>query len=178
MIVGARRRPGAIGRHRGAHRCAIREFSRETKTATEREFVKRLLEQVGNIGADPGLGDRRGVLHHAAGDGEHHGAVGQRTHQRNRRTEDPGIQRRNTILCWCLLESLFLTLMGGLVGLALAWLLASGVGAVIKDYFPSFGIGASTFMVGISLMLAFGLITGAWPALTAMRLKIVDALQA
>ena len=25
---------------------------------------------------DPGLGDRRGVLHHVAGDREHHGAVG------------------------------------------------------------------------------------------------------
>jgi putative ABC transport system permease protein len=56
-------------------------------------------------------------------------------------------------------------------------LLAGGVGAAIKDYFPAFHIGAATFIVGIALMLAFGLITGAWPALTAMRLKIVDALR-
>jgi ABC-type antimicrobial peptide transport system permease subunit len=27
------------------------------------------------------------------------------------------------------------------------------------------------------MMLAFGIITGMWPALTAMRLKIVDALR-
>jgi putative ABC transport system permease protein len=82
-----------------------------------------------------------------------------------------------SILVLVLIESLFLTLTGGLVGLTLAWLLAGGVGVAIKDYFPSFHIGAATFMVGIALMLAFGIITGAWPALTAMRLKIVDALR-
>jgi len=82
-----------------------------------------------------------------------------------------------TILGLVLSESLFLTVMGGLAGLGLAWLLAKLVGVAIKDYFPSFHIGASTFTVGIALMLAFGVITGAWPALTAMRLKIVDALR-
>jgi ABC-type antimicrobial peptide transport system permease subunit len=59
----------------------------------------------------------------------------------------------------------------------LAWLAAGAVGVSIKDYFPSFHIGAATFTVGIALMVAFGLITGAWPALTAMRLRIVDALR-
>jgi len=75
------------------------------------------------------------------------------------------------------MESMFLTLMGGLVGLALAWLVANGVGALIKDYFPSFHIGAATVVMGLVLMFVFGLVTGAWPALTAMRLKIVDALR-
>ena len=42
---------------------------------------------------DPGLGGVRRVLHHAAGDGQHDGAVGARTHQRDRRAEDAGIQR-------------------------------------------------------------------------------------
>jgi len=32
-------------------------------------------------------------------------------------------------------------------------------------------------VAGILLMLGFGLVTGLWPALTAMRLKIVDALR-
>ena len=40
-----------------------------------------------------------------------------------------------------------------------------------------FEIGAGTFLVGAALMLAFGVLTGLWPALTAMRLKIVDALR-
>jgi putative ABC transport system permease protein len=51
------------------------------------------------------------------------------------------------------------------------------LGAAIANYFPLFGIGAGTFLLGAALMLAFGLITGLWPALTAMRLKIVDALR-
>jgi len=48
---------------------------------------------------------------------------------------------------------------------------------LIKDYFPSFHIGAATVVMGLVLMFVFGLVTGAWPALTAMRLKIVDALR-
>jgi ABC-type antimicrobial peptide transport system permease subunit len=56
-------------------------------------------------------------------------------------------------------------------------LFAGGMAEAIKDYFPVFKLSAGTFMVGISLMLAFGIITGLWPALTAMRLKIVDALR-
>jgi putative ABC transport system permease protein len=82
-----------------------------------------------------------------------------------------------SILALVLLESLFLTFAGGLLGLLLAWLLAGGVGEAIKDYFPIFEVTAGTFVVGIALMLAFGIITGLWPALTAMRLKIVDALR-
>ena len=51
------------------------------------------------------------------------------------------------------------------------------MGEAIKDYFPVFELDAGTVIVGLVLMLAFGLITGLWPALTAMRLKIVDALR-
>jgi len=51
------------------------------------------------------------------------------------------------------------------------------VGVAIKDYFPRFHLDASTFEVGVALMLVFGVVTGLWPALTAMRLKIVDALR-
>jgi hypothetical protein len=58
----------------------------ETTTATERAFIKRTLEQVGNIG-------HGGVLHHAAGDREHDGAIGERAHQRDRRPEDARFQR-------------------------------------------------------------------------------------
>ena len=76
-----------------------------------------------------------------------------------------------------LLESLFLTFTGGLVGLGAGLALRRGMGEAIKDYFPVFELSAGTFIVGIALMLVFGVITGLWPALTAMRLKIVDALR-
>ena len=56
-------------------RCS-RTPSDETKTATERAFIKQLIDQIGNIGKILVSVVVRGVLHHAAGHGEHHGAVG------------------------------------------------------------------------------------------------------
>ncbi len=148
----------------------------ETKTATERQFVKRLLEQVGDIGSIL-VSVTAAVFFTML-------LVTANTMAQSvrERTNEIGVLKTlgfggRSILVLVLLESLFLTFTGGLVGLGMAWLLAGGVGAAIKDYFPAFHIGAATFMVGIALMLAFGIITGAWPALTAMRLKIVDALR-
>ena len=148
----------------------------ETKTATERQFVKRLLAQVGDIGSIL-VSVTAAVFFTML-------LVTANTMAQSvrERTNEIGVLKTlgfsgQSILTLVLLESLFLTLSGGLIGLVLAWFMANGVGALVQNYFPSFHIGAATFTVGIALMLAFGLITGAWPALTAMRLKIVDALR-
>ena len=148
----------------------------ETKTATERVFVKRLLDQMGNIGAIL-VSVTSAVFFTML-------LVTANTMAQSvrERTNEIGVLKTlgfsgAAILTQVLLESLLLTFSGGLVGLALAWLLATGVGAAVKDYFPSFHLNAGTFVVGISLMLVFGLVTGLWPALSAMRLKIVDALR-
>jgi putative ABC transport system permease protein len=148
----------------------------ETKTATERDFVKRLLEQVGDIGSIL-VSVTAAVFFTML-------LVTANTMAQSvsERTNEIGVLKTlgfggRTILSLVLMESMFLTLTGGIAGLGLAWFLSRGVGAAIKDYFPSFHIGVATMITGISLMLAFGLVTGAWPALTAMRLKIVDALR-
>jgi putative ABC transport system permease protein len=148
----------------------------ETKTATERQFVKRMLEQVGNIGAIL-VSVTAAVFFTML-------LVTANTMARSvsERTNEIGVLKTlgfsgRNILVLVLLESLFLTFAGGLFGLALAGLTASAVGSLIQDYFPSFGITSSTFLAGLALMLVFGLVTGAWPALTAMRLRIVDALR-
>jgi putative ABC transport system permease protein len=148
----------------------------ETKTATERVFIKQFLEQVGNIGlilVSVTTAVFFTMLLVTAN------TMAQSVRER---TNEIGVLKTlgfsgPTILTLVLLESLFLTFTGGMVGLGIAWLIAGGLGEAIKNYFPVFFIGASTFMVGAALMLAFGLITGLWPALTAMRLKIVDALR-
>jgi len=150
--------------------------SNETKTATERVFIKQFLDQVGNIGlilVSVTTAVFFTMLLVTAN------TMAQSVRER---TNEIGVLKTlgfsgESILGLVLLESLFLTFTGGLVGLGLAWFLAKGLGAAIKDYFPVFQIGMNTFLVGAALMLVFGLLTGLWPALTAMRLKIVDALR-
>jgi len=150
--------------------------SNETKTATERVFIKQFLDQVGNIGlilVSVTTAVFFTMLLVTAN------TMAQSVRER---TNEIGVLKTlgfsgESILGLVLLESLFLTFTGGLVGLGLAWFFAKGLGAAIKDYFPVFQIGANTFLVGAALMLAFGVLTGLWPALTAMRLKIVDALR-
>jgi putative ABC transport system permease protein len=148
----------------------------ETKTSTERVMIKQFLDQVGNIGL---------ILVSVAT------AVfftmllvtaNTMAQSVSERTNEIGVLKTlgfsgPSILTLVLLESLFLTFTGGLVGLGLAWLSAGGVGEKIKDYFPVFELGTGTIIAAIAMMLVFGIITGLWPALTAMRLKIVDALR-
>ncbi len=148
----------------------------ETKTATERAFIKRFLDQMGNIGlilVSVTTAVFFTMLFVTAN------SVAESVRER---TNEIGVLKTlgfgsNSILTLVLLESVSLTLAGGLVGLGFAWLFSRGIADLIKDYFPTFSLSAGTFTVGIALMLAFGLVTGLWPALSAMRLKIVDALR-
>jgi putative ABC transport system permease protein len=148
----------------------------ETKTSTERVMIKQFLEQVGNIGlilVSVTTAVFFTMLLVTAN------TMAQSVRER---TNEIGVLKTlgfsgQSILTLVLLESLLITFTGGLIGLGLAWLLAGGLGEAIKDYFPVFRVGSGTFVVGIALMVAFGIITGMWPALTAMRLKIVDALR-
>jgi len=148
----------------------------ETKTSTERVMIKQFLEQVGNIGlilVSVTTAVFFTMLLVTAN------TMAQSVRER---TNEIGVLKTlgfsgQSILTLVLLESLFITFAAGLVGLGLAWFAASGMGEAIKDYFPVFKLSTGTFVTGISLMLVFGIVTGLWPALTAMRLKIVDALR-
>jgi putative ABC transport system permease protein len=150
--------------------------SNETKTATERVFIKQFLDQVGNIGLIL-VSVTSAVFFTML-------LVTANTMAQSvrERTNEIGVLKTlgfsgPSILTLVLLESLFLTFTGGMAGLGLAWLFTGAIGAAVKEYFPSFMIGVATFTVGGLLMLLFGLVTGVVPALTAMRLKIVDALR-
>jgi putative ABC transport system permease protein len=150
--------------------------SNETKTATERVFIKQFLDQVGNIGlilVSVTTAVFFTMLLVTAN------TMAQSVRER---TNEIGVLKTlgfsgESILSLVLIESLVLTFAGGLVGLGLAWFIATMLGAAIKDYFPVFEVGVNTILVGLALMLVFGVLTGLWPALTAMRLKIVDALR-
>lgn len=148
----------------------------ETKTATERAFLKRFLDQMGDIGmilVSVTTAVFFTMLLVTAN------SVAESVRER---TNEIGVLKTlgfgsASVMTLILLESLSLTLVGGLVGLGLASLAATGLASAVGDYFPAFGLNSSTFITGVILMVVFGLITGLWPGLSAMRLKIVDALR-
>lgn len=81
-----------------------------------------------------------------------------------------------TVLGLVLAEAVLLIILGGVLGLALAQLLLPGVNAASGGRMNFPPIGASTWALGLALMVGIGLIVGALPALRGMRLRIVDAL--
>ncbi len=98
------------------------------------------------------------------------------------RTNEIGVMKTlgfgaGLIVTLVLLESLMLTLSGGLVGLGLAKGLSVVLGVFLKENLPGFALSGSSMLTAVVLMLAFGLVSGLWPSLMAMRLKVVDALR-
>ena len=82
----------------------------------------------------------------------------------------------HSVLAMVLAESVLLVLLGGAIGIALAAVLIPGVSASSGGMLNLPTVGASSWMLGIGLMLAIGAVVGAIPAWRAMRLNIVDAL--
>ncbi len=83
--------------------------------------------------------------------------------------------RRRTILLQFLIESTALCLLGGIIGLVLAYLTCAALGAA----FPSFPVQVSIQLVIISMLvsIATGLAAGLAPAWTASRLDPATALR-
>jgi len=81
-----------------------------------------------------------------------------------------------TVLVLVLVESVLLALAGGAIGLALAKLFTAG-GDPTGGLLPVFYLGPEKIALGLAIALVVGLLAGAIPAVTAMRLRIVDALR-
>lgn len=84
--------------------------------------------------------------------------------------------RNSTVLGIVLTESILIMLIGGVLGLALGWIVAQGVAAAMAAFIPGINVSPQILLTGIALMLAAGILAGVFPALKAMRLTIVDAL--
>jgi putative ABC transport system permease protein len=80
------------------------------------------------------------------------------------------------VLYLVLIESLVLTLIGGALGMALAWLLIS-MGDPTSGSFPTFYMPAGAPLVSLLLVVLMAVLAGILPALQAQRLQIADALR-
>lgn len=78
------------------------------------------------------------------------------------------------IMSFVLAESCLLAVLGGVLGLGLAWLTISDPtgGMLALFYVP-----VPELFVGLALSFVLGLVTGIFPAWQAMRLRVADALR-
>ena len=100
------------------------------------------------------------------------------------RTREIGLRkaigaRRRDILIQFLTESSLLSLIGGLIGIGLGWLIAYGVGLIARasntDLTPAVGIDA--ILLATLFSTAVGLFFGIYPANRAANLEPVEALR-
>ena len=155
----------------------------ETRTSTERAFVQAFANQVGNIGAIVAavLGAVFFTILLVAGN-----TMMQSVRERTNELavlKTLGYSRR-LVLTLVLLESLANAALGGLLGLGLAWFFIEFLGWVflqIPD--PSGGLLQNIYfpltwvVMGFIIAIVLGLLSGAIPAVQAMRLRVVDALR-
>ena len=80
------------------------------------------------------------------------------------------------IVALVLAESCLLTVLGGTLGLGLAWLVISR-GDPTSGLLPMFCLPIRALLIGFGISLALGFVTGIFPALQAMRLRVADALR-
>ncbi len=82
--------------------------------------------------------------------------------------------RSSTILYEFLLESAFLCIIGGLVGLFLVWILALGLSTVLPF---AITIAPSIIVLALSICIILGVIAGIIPASIASKMNPVDAIR-
>jgi putative ABC transport system permease protein len=100
------------------------------------------------------------------------------------RTQELGVLKavgftNELVLGVVLSESLVITVLGGLAGMLVGWLvvMALGQASFIRQFFPIFFIPVRDLVIGAMLALGLGFVAGILPALQAMRLRLADALR-
>jgi putative ABC transport system permease protein len=81
------------------------------------------------------------------------------------------------VVALVLAESCLLAVMGGVTGLGLACVITPVMAGKLAGLLPLFFFPTRDLFIGLGLAVALGLVTGIFPALQAMRLRVADALR-
>jgi len=81
------------------------------------------------------------------------------------------------VLFFVLAESLVIALIGGLLGLALALLAVPALATALNGLLPSLVLAPAILGLGLVVAIAVGIISGLLPGITAMRMRVVNALR-
>jgi putative ABC transport system permease protein len=74
-------------------------------------------------------------------------------------------------------ESLLISCIGGVLGLALTFPLAGAFAALFPTFFPVFNVAPITIALAATIAVMSGVIAAAFPAMRSARMKIVDGLR-
>jgi putative ABC transport system permease protein len=149
--------------------------SSETKTDTERAFVAGFAKQIGNISLITQLIAAAAILLILLV------TANTMAQSIRERTNELAVLKTlgfgdGRVLSMVLLESCAIAVLGGGTGLLVAWILILG-GDPTGGFLPLFFFPVRDVMYGGVFVLLLGLVAGAFPALQASRLRIVDALR-
>lgn len=73
-------------------------------------------------------------------------------------------------------ESLWLAILGGVLGLLAGYFIVQGARGAMSQFLPGLAVTPQTALVGLVLAILLGLVTGIVPGVRAMRLNVVEAL--
>jgi putative ABC transport system permease protein len=148
----------------------------ETKTDTEKAFVSGFAKQIGDIGSimTAIVAMAMFTILLVAGN-----TMAQAIRER---TNELAVLKtlgfgNGRVLGMVLMESTIIAVLGGGLGLLLAYIAVTAGGDPTNGLLPAFYLPTPAMITGIVLVLALGLASGALPAWQAGRLRIVDALR-
>lgn len=148
----------------------------ETKTASEAAFAQAWVKQIGNIALITALilGAVFFTILLVTGNTMSQGV--------RERTGELGVLKalgftNQQVLVLVLAESCAIALLGGVFGLGFGCLIVPAVGKALATMLPLFYFPVRDLFIGIGICLTLGFITGIFPALSAMRLRVADSLR-
>ncbi|HUF48880.1 MAG TPA: ABC transporter permease [Vicinamibacterales bacterium] len=149
--------------------------SAETKTTTEKGFVESFAKQIGDIGAIM-VAILVLVLFNML-----LVVTDVMSYSVTERTSELAVYKavgftNVGVLAMVLVESVSIVVLGGGLGLLVAWLFVQG-GDPTGGMLPAWVLPQRDVLLGVVLMAMLGILAGSLPAMAAMRLRITDALR-